>query len=94
MKSLHLLGWAMQHAAYLFLDRAWQHDQQTIDNICGYYKSCRSALSVSEIIVIRSLFDVSKKQIIERSRSHTSLSIDRIEKVMHMFNLARSVENN
>jgi hypothetical protein len=39
-------GWAMQHAAYLFLDRVWEKDQQTIKNISGYYKSCQSPLSV------------------------------------------------
>ena len=36
----------MQHAAYLFLDRAWEKDQVTIKNLMGYYKSCQSPLSV------------------------------------------------
>jgi hypothetical protein len=36
----------MQHAAYLFLDRTWEKDKQTIKNISGYYKSCQSPLSV------------------------------------------------
>ncbi|CAF1241940.1 unnamed protein product [Adineta ricciae] len=39
-------GWAMQHAAYLFLDRAWEKDQVTIKNLMGYYKSCQSSLSL------------------------------------------------
>ena len=39
-------GWAMQHAAYLFLDRIWEKDQQTMKNISGYYKSCQNPLSV------------------------------------------------
>jgi len=39
-------GWAMQHAGYLFLDRTWIKDQQTIKNISGYYKSCQSPLSI------------------------------------------------
>ncbi len=43
----NFLGWAMQHAAYLFLDRVWEKDQETIKNISGYYKSCQSPLSVS-----------------------------------------------
>lgn len=37
----------MQHAGYLFLDRVWGKDQETIKSICGYYKSCQSPLSVS-----------------------------------------------
>jgi 1-acyl-sn-glycerol-3-phosphate acyltransferase len=44
---VNFLGWAMQHAAYLFLDRVWEKDQETITNISGYYKSCQSPLSVS-----------------------------------------------
>ncbi|CAF1416802.1 unnamed protein product, partial [Adineta steineri] len=38
-------GWAMQHAAYLFLERVWEKDQTTIQNISGYYKSCQQPLS-------------------------------------------------
>jgi hypothetical protein len=37
----------MQHAAYLFLDRNWEKDQQTMKNISGYYKSSQAPLSVS-----------------------------------------------
>jgi len=36
----------MQHAAFLFLDRVWEKDQQTIKDISGYYKSCQVPLSV------------------------------------------------
>ena len=36
----------MQHAAYLFLDRVWEKDQQTMKSMSGYYKSCQSPLSV------------------------------------------------
>ncbi|CAF0794310.1 unnamed protein product [Rotaria sordida] len=39
-------GWAMQHAGYLFIDRIWEKDQQTIKNLSGYYKSCQSPLSI------------------------------------------------
>ncbi|CAF0813800.1 unnamed protein product [Rotaria sp. Silwood1] len=39
-------GWAMQHAGFLFLDRIWEKDQQTIKNLSGYYKSCQSPLSL------------------------------------------------
>ncbi|CAM4743786.1 unnamed protein product [Rotaria magnacalcarata] len=39
-------GWAMQHAGYLFLDRIWEKDQETMKNISGYYKSCQSPLSI------------------------------------------------
>ncbi|CAF1558421.1 unnamed protein product [Adineta steineri] len=39
-------GWAMQHAAYLFLERVWEKDQTTIQNISGYYKSCQQPLSL------------------------------------------------
>lgn len=39
-------GWAMQHAAYLFLDRDWEKDQQTMNSISGYYKSSQSPLSL------------------------------------------------
>ncbi|CAF2894485.1 unnamed protein product [Rotaria sp. Silwood2] len=39
-------GWAMQHAGFLFIDRIWEKDQQTIKNLSGYYKSCQSPLSV------------------------------------------------
>lgn len=41
------LGWAMQHAAYLFLDRDWEKDKQTINSLTGYYKSAEAPLSVS-----------------------------------------------
>jgi lysocardiolipin and lysophospholipid acyltransferase len=46
LKSLPGAGWAMQHAAYIFLDRNWEKDQQTIKNISGYYKSCQVPLSI------------------------------------------------
>jgi hypothetical protein len=36
----------MQHAGYLFLDREWEKDKQTIKNISGYYKSCQAPISV------------------------------------------------
>ncbi|CAF2877052.1 unnamed protein product [Rotaria sp. Silwood2] len=36
----------MQHAGFLFIDRIWEKDQQTIKNLSGYYKSCQSPLSV------------------------------------------------
>lgn len=36
----------MQHAGYLFLDRIWEKDQQTMKDISGYYKSCQTPLSV------------------------------------------------
>ncbi|CAF2514124.1 unnamed protein product [Rotaria sp. Silwood2] len=39
-------GWAMQHAGFLFIDRIWEKDQQTIKNLSGYYKSCQSPLSI------------------------------------------------
>jgi len=39
-------GWAMQHAAYLFLNRVWEKDQETIKNISGYYKSSQAPLSI------------------------------------------------
>jgi hypothetical protein len=50
----------MQHAAYLFLDRVWEKDQQTIKNVCGYYKSCQSPLSV-RILNIICLFNIQKE---------------------------------
>lgn len=39
-------GWAMQHAAYLFLDRDWEKDQQTINSLTNYYHSAQSPLSL------------------------------------------------
>jgi len=46
LKTIPGPGWAMQHAAYLFLDRIWGKDQQIIKNISGYYKSCQSPISI------------------------------------------------
>ncbi len=43
---LFIIGWAMQHAAYLFLERVWEKDQEKIKNMISYYKSCQSPLSV------------------------------------------------
>ncbi|UJR23718.1 hypothetical protein I4U23_026698 [Adineta vaga] len=46
LKSMPALGWACQHAGYLFLHRQWENDQERINNIIGYYKSCQSPLSL------------------------------------------------
>jgi lysocardiolipin and lysophospholipid acyltransferase len=46
LKQIPGPGWAMQHAAYLFLDRNWEKDQQTMKNISGYYKSSQAPLSI------------------------------------------------
>ncbi|CAF1589562.1 unnamed protein product, partial [Adineta steineri] len=45
LKHVPGIGWACQHAGYLFLQRDWEKDQQRIKNIIGYYKSCQSPLS-------------------------------------------------
>lgn len=39
-------GWAMQHAAYLFLDRDWEKDQKKINSLTSYYRSAQSPLSL------------------------------------------------
>lgn len=39
-------GWAMQHAAYLFLERSWEKDQRTITNLINYYKSSQNRVSL------------------------------------------------
>lgn len=54
-------GWAMQHAGYLFLDRIWEKDQQTIKDISGYYKSCQLPFSVRKIFENKCLFDILKE---------------------------------
>ncbi|CAF1066220.1 unnamed protein product [Adineta steineri] len=46
LKHVPGIGWACQHAGYLFLQRDWEKDQQRIKNIIGYYKSCQSPLSL------------------------------------------------
>ena len=81
-----IAGWAMQHAGYLFLDRVWEKDKQTINSISGYYKSCQSPLSVSD-----ERGDSIRSSLIERSLLHTSSSTDRIEKENDLFNLAESM---
>jgi lysocardiolipin and lysophospholipid acyltransferase len=43
---LFLLGWSMQHAAFLFLERDWEKDQERIKNTISYYKSCQAKVSV------------------------------------------------
>jgi hypothetical protein len=49
---LFLLGWAMQHAAYLFLERDWEKDQERIKSILSYYKSSQLPISVRNILFI------------------------------------------
>lgn len=36
------LGWAMQVAAFIFLDRHWETDQDHIDNILKYFVELES----------------------------------------------------
>jgi hypothetical protein len=51
--SLFLIGWAIQHAGYLFLERIWEKDQQKIKSIINYYKSYRSPISVCNVLFIK-----------------------------------------
>ena len=44
--SFLILGWALQHAAYLFIDRKWEKDQLTIKTMTEYYRFCQLPLSV------------------------------------------------
>ncbi|CAF1607361.1 unnamed protein product [Adineta ricciae] len=46
LKRIPAMGWACQHAGYLFLQRDWERDQERIKNIIGYYQSCQSSLSL------------------------------------------------
>ena len=46
LKHIPGLGWAIQHAGYLFLERAWEQDKERIKNVINYYKSAQSPLSV------------------------------------------------
>lgn len=34
-----MVGWAMQGASFLFLDRKWEHDEAYLDVILNYFKS-------------------------------------------------------
>lgn len=77
-------GWAMQHAAYLFLDRVWEKDQVTINNICGYYKSCQSPLSVSTHRFVV-LFDVHRE--VSRAMLHFSRSNRKSKRVVQSSNI-------
>lgn len=42
----------MQHAAFLFLERDWEKDQQRIKSIISYYKSSDSPISVRNFLFI------------------------------------------
>jgi 1-acyl-sn-glycerol-3-phosphate acyltransferase len=56
-KYYFLIGWFMQHAAYLFIERSWEKDQQRIQRIIKYYKSCQSSISVR----INEIFPMNKR---------------------------------
>ncbi|CAF0997868.1 unnamed protein product [Didymodactylos carnosus] len=40
-------GWAMQHSGFIFLQRVWAKDEQTIKDISLYYKECRYPCSLN-----------------------------------------------
>jgi len=46
LKHLPGLGWGVQHAAFLFLERTWEKDKQILNSMISYYKSCQTSLSL------------------------------------------------
>ena len=46
LKHVPGLGWALQHAAYLFLERHWEEDKPRIKSLMDYYKTSQHADSV------------------------------------------------
>ncbi|CAF3924140.1 unnamed protein product, partial [Rotaria magnacalcarata] len=46
LKRVPFLGWSIQHAGYLFLERIWTKDQQKMKSVISYYKSCQTPLSL------------------------------------------------
>lgn len=46
LKSIPGLGWALQHAAYLFLERHWEEDKPRITSLIEYYKTSQSPNSL------------------------------------------------
>jgi lysocardiolipin and lysophospholipid acyltransferase len=49
---LFIIGWGIQHCGFIFLDRAWEKDQQKIKNMIGYYKSSQRPVSVCRVFFI------------------------------------------
>ncbi|CAF0855490.1 unnamed protein product [Rotaria sp. Silwood1] len=60
LKHIPCFGWSCQHAGYLFLERVWTQDQQTMKSMMSYYKSCQAPISVR---ILKEFFDSQKDKI-------------------------------
>ncbi|CAF3059127.1 unnamed protein product [Rotaria socialis] len=63
LKRVPFLGWSIQHAGYLFLERIWTKDQQKMKSVISYYKSCQTPLSIF-LFVFRTLCKAKNKLIL------------------------------